>query len=136
MDAPIMITQPWDLRQQESPQPSSRLPSLLNFARLFLPIKNTFSCSKNRRSKLHAFSKISADVFWLLDFEMCLHCQLLNVFSRDPTSGVSSPMYLLSRVCLMTLSACHGSALYSSAARRSKPVARPRFIEAFAEDVP
>ena len=82
MDAPLMITQPWDLRQQESPQPSSRLPSLLNFARLFLPIKYIFSYSKNRRSKLHAFSKISADVFSLLDFEMCLHSQLLNLLMR------------------------------------------------------
>ena len=35
-----------------NPQPSSRLPSLLNFARIFLPIKYTFSYSKIRRNKL------------------------------------------------------------------------------------
>ena len=44
-------------------------PSLLDLARLFLPVNHLFSCAKVRRNKLHPFSKISADVFSLLHFK-------------------------------------------------------------------
>ena len=50
--------------------------------------------------------------------------------SHGSPDWVSNPMYLLSKVCLVTLSAFHGSALIISSATRSNPVALPRFIEA------
>ena len=68
-------------------QPFARCPSLLNFARIFLPIKWTFSCSKIRGTKLHTFSKIFAGVFSLLDFKVCLHSQLLDFSIKVSCSG-------------------------------------------------
>ena len=72
MDTPVQIT-PIDgdlVSKNLHFQPFSRFPSLLNFARIFLPTKHTFSYSKIGRNKLHPFSKISVDVLSLLDFEM------------------------------------------------------------------
>ena len=69
------------------PQPFSRFQSLLDFARIFLPMKHTFSHSKIGRNKLHSFSKISASFFSLLEIEMCLHSQLLDQISRSPSHG-------------------------------------------------
>ena len=81
MVAPVLRTTVGPLTGRISTfQPSSRLPPLLNFARIFLPIKYTFSYSKIGRNKLHPFSKISVDVLSLLDFKVCLQSQLLNFF--------------------------------------------------------
>ena len=59
-------------------QPSARFPSLLDFARIFLPVKHIFSCTKVRRNKLHPFSKISPDVFSLLFFKISPRSQFLD----------------------------------------------------------
>ena len=61
-------------------QPFSRFASLLDFARILLPVRHIFSCSKVRRNKLHTFSKILADVISLLYFKMSLHSQFLDFF--------------------------------------------------------
>ena len=72
-------------RNNFNPQPFARCPSLLDFARIFLPIKHIFSCSKIWRTKLHLFSKISTDIFSLLNFKMSPHGQFLNFFiEQDP----------------------------------------------------
>ena len=59
-------------------QPCSRFSSLLNFARILLPLKHLFSHSKIGKNTYHSFSKISSNVFSLLDLLMCFHYQLLN----------------------------------------------------------
>ena len=48
-------------------QPFSRFSSLLNFAGIFLPVEHLFSNSEIQRNKFHSSSKISSDVFSLLD---------------------------------------------------------------------
>ena len=60
--------------------PFTRLPSLLNFARVILPEKHTFSHSNVGRNKFHSFSKISASVFSLLDFIGVLPLRVTCVF--------------------------------------------------------
>ena len=64
-------------------QTFSRFSSLLNFARIPRPVKYTCSYLKIGRNKLHSSGKISANVFSLLDFEMCLHSQLLNLLIQE-----------------------------------------------------
>ena len=61
-------------------QPFATFPFLLDFARISLPIKHIFSCSKIGRNKLHPSSKISADIFSLLYFKVSSHGQFLNFF--------------------------------------------------------
>ena len=53
---------------------------MLNVARICLPIKHIFSCSKIGRNKLHPFIKISTDIFSLLNFKVTPHGQFLNFF--------------------------------------------------------
>ena len=50
-------------------------------------------------------------------------------FSHDSTGWVSIPMYPISKLCLLILSASHSSALIISGATRSNPVALPRFFK-------
>ena len=69
-------------------QPFTRFASLLNFARIFMPVTHTFFHSKVGKNKLHPFSKISASVLSLVDFKMSLHSQLLNLFIKDILVGV------------------------------------------------
>ena len=64
-------------------QTFSRFSSVLNFARIPRPVKYTCSYLKIGRNKLHSSGKISANVFSLLDFEMCLHSQLLNLLIQE-----------------------------------------------------
>ena len=72
-------------------QPFSRFSSLLNFARIFLPVTHLFAHSKIRRKKLHSFGKISSDVFSLLYLEMCLHSQfLISSWRRSCLVGVDA----------------------------------------------
>ena len=68
-------------------QPFSRFPSLLDLARIFLPVKHMFSCTKVRRNKLHPFNKISADVFSLRYFKRSLHSQFLNFLIGEVVRG-------------------------------------------------
>ena len=68
-------------------QPFTRIASLLNFGRIFFPVKHTFSHLKVVRNKVHPFSKISASVFSLLDFKMSLRGQLLNLFIEEVLVG-------------------------------------------------
>ena len=51
----------------------------LDFALIFLPIEHIVSCSNMGRNKLYPFSKISADVFSLLDFKVSPHSQFLDL---------------------------------------------------------
>ena len=54
-------------------QPFPRFSPLLNFTRVFLPVKTlSLSHSKIGRNKLYSFCKISANIFSLLYFKICL----------------------------------------------------------------
>ena len=68
-------------------QPFSRFSSLLDLARIFLPVKHMFSCTKVRRNKLRPFSKILADVFSLLSFKMSFHSQFLDFLVEEVLLG-------------------------------------------------
>ena len=46
-----------------------------------------FSCTKAGRNKLHSFSKISAEIFSLLNFKMSPHGQLLDFIIEDVFLG-------------------------------------------------
>ena len=45
-----------------------------------MPVKHMFSCSKVRRNTFHPFSKISTDIFSLLNFKVSSHGQFMNFF--------------------------------------------------------
>ena len=79
MEAPVLITTMGPLTARIfNLQPFSRFSSLLNFAQILLPVRHTFSHWEIGRNNLHSFSKISANIFSLLDFEMCLHSWLFE----------------------------------------------------------
>ena len=63
-------------------QPFSKCPSLLDLARIFFPVKDMFSYTKVVRNKLRPSSKVSADVFSLLYFKMCLRSECLGFLNR------------------------------------------------------
>ena len=52
-----------------------------------LASKNSFSHSKIGRNKLHSFCKISANIFSLLDFKMCLHSWLFDLLIQEILFG-------------------------------------------------
>ena len=93
--------------------PFTRLPSLLNVARIFLPVKHTFSHSNVGRNTFHSFCKISASVFSLLDFIGDLPLRVTCVFLTVAALRINWPRVICDRVVLSRVL----EAVYTSAKR-------------------